>query len=625
MSGYTPTVEDLAWLAENQPDHFSSATQTLRSLGNAVAQGNGAAGQVIQEQTVAAHYRDFLQNGGQALDESPVPVGTEEVSPGHDPDFGSACPECESATPCITKVVVKCHDGSNTRVTLQGGNELEETGGKIYFVADHFETGEASFENYLRGTRMLDSASVDVTVAGSCYHDAHLVSWTMGSEDQRIPPATTTGNLAFVPATNPRPTLLNTDVFGDEQAAFEAVAVALDILINRAVMVKEEQFTIMPCCDNSFTFTSVTVPSLRFNGHVTLSPPTLNRRNVGRSEGRQLAREQGMGNNVRQVTEETSWSVDAGLTIVTGNNTKEINLGSYSRSTTRYDSKASLRRQRNKQSTVDRIVDALKGGSKTLAGNLSSERDSGKILQPYFVGPALTLELGTEQVEEQNKPGLKWRLMAGMSIDYSMGIYIDIYEALKRAARRHPAGAALVAFLEDAEEGRDLWVAEYEIVPSLYMDFSLNIGSQTTEDGVGNANLAATYDFMADQLDNVTGHITGALAAIVGGGIHGMFDSLFTDKTVFKYEAQVKTSGGIKVHTKDNKWGYELFHRGAVLEVVSVKKVGTGSGSGNQASTGQTRRASSVQTNTVSGWDVDRSQSNKYRLAESWTGEFTEF
>lgn len=624
MSGYTPTVEDLAWLAENQPDHFSSATQTLRSLGNAVAQGNGAAGQVIQEQTVAAHYRDFLQNGGQALDESPVPVGTEEVSPGHDPDFGSACPECESATPCITKVVVKCHDGSNTRVTLQGGNELEETGGKIYFVADHFETGEASFENYLRGTRMLDSASVDVTVAGSCYHDAHLVSWTMGSEDQRIPPATTTGNIAFVPATNPRPTLLNTDVFGDEQAAFEAVAVALDILINRAVMVKEEQFTIMPCCDNSFTFTSVTVPSLRFNGHVTLCPPTEDNRPVGRREGRQLAREQGMSNNVQQVTEETSWKIDAGLTIVNGNNTKEVSLGSYSRSTTRYDSKASLRRRENSQSTVDRIVNALKGGSKRLAGNLSGEAEQGRVFDSYFIGPALTLELGTEQVEEQGGPGLIWRLMAGLSIDYTMGLHVDIYEALKRAARRHPAGMALVEFLEDAESGRNFVVGDYKVNPMLYLNFSLHIGSQPTEDGVGNANLAATYDFMADQLD-ATGHITGTLAAEAAGGVMGHFDTIFTDKTVFKYLARVRTSGGVKVLTKDNKWGYELFHTGAVLEVVSVKKVSSDRTNEVETSGGETRNSYAVRSEVSGGWEVDRSQSNSYRLAEAWTGEFTEF
>src|SRR5690554_3228580 len=149
---YTPSIEDIAYLAENQPDKFSSPVQTLRSLGRALKHGNDTIGREVQATTVQAHYRHYLERGGQPLTESPIPAEPLDTGSRQDPILGSACVECASQTPCIEKVEIACHSGANPRVTLQGEGELVDTEGKIYFVASRFVTGDASFESFLRGT-----------------------------------------------------------------------------------------------------------------------------------------------------------------------------------------------------------------------------------------------------------------------------------------------------------------------------------------------------------------------------------------------------------------------------------------------------------------------------------------
>ncbi len=536
-----------------------------------------------------------------------------------DTEFGTACVECEALTPCVTEVVVKCHDGGNTRVTLKGENELEETDGTIYFVADQFVSGEASFEAFLKGSTLKDTSVIDVTVGPDCTHGSHTARW---ERDRHAVACSTTTTLNFETHTNPRPTILNVDIFQPTHEAFEVIAIVLDILINRTVMRKETEFTVTGDDGSSFSFKAVTVPQLKFIGAVAISPPTRSVDRLTNSQGRALANEVGMGPRARQVTNESSWAIAANLMVVVGNNTKNINIGNYNRTTRTIDSGPSLRRQRNAQSGFDRFVGAISNAAKTLSGNLSGETRPGRVFNFYAEGPTLVLELGTEQREESNGPGLTWVLTAGLSLEFKVGMRIDIYEALKRAARRHPAGAALVAFLEDAEDGRDLWVASYQLQPSLYLDLSLSIGSAPTEDMSGDANLTAECDLMTGDL-SFDGHITGSITAEAGGGVQGEYDTIFTSPTVFRYEATVSTTGGITIKTECGEWGYQLFHRGAVLRVISVKRISGADQSASQTESGRSR--SNTVTTTTAQWVPDGEQNNTYRLADTWTGSFTPF
>lgn len=616
---YVPTLEDVAVLVDHNPEFFSNPLQARRSLEAAARQSGGNTGDIIEQNTARAHYQDYLSNGGPELAEAPMTA--DASSPGLDLDQGAPVCDCEAPAPCIEEIVVKCHESSNTRVTLKGENELAETGGKIYFVADSFVSGEASFENFLRGIPLKDTAKIDVTISDECTHASHVSQWTDDPGDIQI--AGKTASLDYVVQTNPRPTPLNTDLFEPPHEAFEAAAIALDLMINREIMRKEERFQIIPNAGASVGFTSVTVPQLKFIGSVSVEPPRRSERRVPGSEGRQIMQDLGMGTRPRFEETAVGWKVGAALTIVCGNNTKQINLASSSRqrvSLVRNSTGAS----RSRQSSVSRVIGTVSNATKGLAQRLTNERDESKLTDLYTEGPTLTLELGTEQNEEQGGPGLVWVLTFGLSIDFRFGIVINIYEALKRAARRHPAGAALVAFLEDAERGRNLWVAEYQINPQLFIDFSLGIGSAPTEDLSGDANFNAKLDIVAGTFEP-EGHITGTATAVVGGGISGFFDSIVTDRTVFRYEANVATTGGVTIKAERDRWGYEFFHRGAVLRVISFKRVNTSSSANSERTTGIMRRSSSVETTTTTQWMPDRSQTNSYRLAEAWQGPFTPF
>jgi len=532
------------------------------------------------------------------------------------------CVLCQITNPpCAQTVTIKCH-GGNVRARLTGGNELAKTDGNIYFLADAFDTGDASVSQFFQGTPLIDHAEVEVGLTGTCDHDVHRIDWV---GEQRLVSGGG-GSFPFTVKTDPRSPFLNVDIFENDEHfwAYEAVVIVLDIIINRAVMRREDNFTISPG-GSDLSFTSVAVPQLKFIGTVAISPPTLTRRKLVKSEGRPLAQEVGMGARARQVSDHTGWAMAADLKIVVGTNTKEIRLGSYNKTTRRIDSGPSLRKAANKKSTAEKIMGMISDAAKSLAGSLSGERDEKKLLQPYAEGPTVSVEMGVEQAEEQGGPALTWHITAGLSIDYKMGLRIDIYEALKIAAKKHPAGRALVVFLEDAEKGRDLWVASYQLVPELYIDFSVGIGSKRTEDSTGDANLAARYDVLANELVEIGGHISGMLTAQVGGGIHGYFDTMFTDKTVFKYEATVSTTGGITVETQSQKWGYSFWHNGAALRLISMKRVNTSSDADSEINSGRSRSSYNEQTTTSTEWIPDRDQINTYRLAEGWTGPFNPF
>ncbi len=406
------------------------------------------------------------------------------------------------------------------------------------------------------------------------------------------------------------------------------MAITLDLMMNRAIMVQEQTFSISLDHSHCFSFTSVTVPLLKFIGNVSLMPPRVGRRAIQRIEGSHLGDQLGMGSTPRQVTHETGWQINAALNIVCGNTTKRVDLGSRSSETVTYDSAPSLRRQANANSqrnAVERFMGAITDASKRLAQDLCNERDNSKLLDLYTEGPKLGLELGTEQAEVQGGPGLTWILTGGVSIDFRFGVHVNIYEALKQAARRHPAGAALAEFMEDAEKGRNFLVVEYQINPSLFIDVSVGIGARPTEDTTGTANVAFSYDFETGD-PGINGQITGSLTAVVGGGVSGYFDSFFTDRRVFKYEAIVSTTGGITIKSGgDKQWGYELFHTGAMLRVMGYKKVNAGSVVYEESDGGESRSSRVTQTSQSIEWAEDRENINTYRLAEGYTGEFIPF
>ena len=623
---YTPSIEDIAYLAESQPDKFSSPVQTLRSLGRALKHGNDTIGREIQATTVQAHYRHYLERGGQPLTESPIPAEPLDTGGRQDPILGSACVECASQTPCIGKVEIACHSGANPRVTLQGEGELVDTEGKIYFVASRFVTGEASFENFLHGTPLKDEGTLKITLADDCPHGHHSLNWTQPLSGTPIAPGES--SIDFTLETQPRPTLFNIDMFEPPHLAYEVAAITLDILMNRAIMVKEQPFTVSLDNSGCFSFLAVTVPQLKFIGNVSLMPPNVGRRAIPRAEGAQLRHELGMGSTPRQVTHETGWQVSAALDIVCGNTTKRVDIGSRSQTTTTYDSAPSLRRQANansQRSSVERFMATLTDATKRLAQELCNERDNSKLLDLYTEGPRLGLALGTEQSEVPGGPGLTWRLTAGVSIDFRFGVHVDIYQALKLAARRHPAGAALAEFMEDAEQGRHLGIVEYQITPALFIDVSLGIGARPSSGTTSNANLAFDYDFLTRD-PGISGQISGSLTALAGGGISGYFDSIFTDRRVFKYAANVSTSGGITIKSGGNKqWGYELFHTGAMLQVMGYKKVNVGASADKPENSGFGSSSQNIQSIQNTQWVEDRKNINTYRLAEGYTGEFVPF
>ncbi|MCE8024171.1 hypothetical protein [Billgrantia aerodenitrificans] len=109
---YVPTIEDIAYLAMHQPDKFTSAEQTLRSMSHALRNGNGNVDQTTQV-TVRRHYANYQLNGGQPLTESPIPrtSGSAEED-GPDTEFAATCVQCTQDDGCCIKagsVIDKSH------------------------------------------------------------------------------------------------------------------------------------------------------------------------------------------------------------------------------------------------------------------------------------------------------------------------------------------------------------------------------------------------------------------------------------------------------------------------------------------------------------------------------------
>lgn len=637
---YQPTLEDMAYLVQEQPTAFRQPDRLLSRIQNAMANDDSHPGSAVtQGQVSNSIYSEYVSSGADRLAESPIPQEPADGESRQDPEFGGMCVICASQTPCIEKVEVVCHSGTNNRVVLEGRNELEDTDCKIYFVADKAVAGELSFEGFLSGSTFKDEGTVTIMVADDCPHQMHTLYWT---EELRGTPISSGVKIPFKVETNPRSPLTNIPRLGDYGLAFEAAVIILDIIMNRSIMAKEEQFRISYDSTRDFLFTSVTVPSLKFKGKVSIEPPQVGTEHIPRSEGRLLRRELDMGSNPDTVTNEQRWQIDADMEVACGSTTTEIKVAKYRSETTTYDSSSSRRRQNNalqQGSSIDRFIGALTDSAKNLTKSLSTEHDPNKLVNIFTVGPKLGIEAGTEQAEQQGKPGLTWKLDLGLSLDFAFGVKVDIYLALKRALRRlpfvTPIGAAahtLLTFLEDAEKGRSLLGAvEYQIAPSLYMEIALGAGFKTSDDTTSDEALSGIYDFFENQFEeeSVQGQIEIRLTAKAVGGIMGYFDSIITERYVFRYEAEIVTEGGIRIKTDGGRWGYQLYHKGASLKIKSYKKLNVETGERQSDTGGRTRNRSRssqvVQRITTEEWVEDSKNTNTYPLAEGYAGEFIPF
>lgn len=636
---YQPSIEDIAYLAEHQPENFTNPVYTQRSVRNAI-HTDSSQREVVESTTIQNHYQDFQNNGGQPLTESPIPQEPSDEESRQDPEFGAMCVECASLTPCIEQVEVVCHAGENARVVLQGENELSATGCKIYFVADKFVAGEGTFEDFLAGTQLKDEGQVTIKLAGNCPHDQHTLYWTDELNSTALASGATS-TVDFTVMTRPVPPItLPSALMGlvaqqaDAGLAFKAAVMLLDMLMNRAAMVNEERFRISYDGTNDFHFTTVTLPQLKFDGLVTIAPPTIDTRSVEKREGRMIAAEQSMGSRVRQVTARQGWGIHADLTVVCGAKDTTITVGSSPSETETLDTGPSLRQaenQRQQQNTVERFIGTLTEASQRIAKNLSgTESDGSKLFSFYTRGPELMLGATTEQVEESGGPGTSWEITPGLSLAYECGVQLDIYEALKIAARGTGGGAVLVKFLESVEDGFNLYFAEGQFMPALFMEVGLGVGPQGTEDTLGNHMLRATYNVQANAFEKPEGQVSITLSALVSGGMMGYFDSLFTERTVFKYGVQVATSGSIAIAIENGQWGYQLSHAGAMLTVQGYKKAdGDTVESRNPGADGRSRQSQHsssqvVETDDGTHWQADGT-ANSYRLADSWTGSFHPF
>ena len=120
MTSYTPTLEDIAYLAETQPESFSSIIQTKRSIANAFkGGGTDGVGSSTESLTARNHYNDYLKNGGKPLSKSPIPPAADADGDGiMDPEFAAACPECEANEPCCV-ISGEIMDASDTSRKLE--------------------------------------------------------------------------------------------------------------------------------------------------------------------------------------------------------------------------------------------------------------------------------------------------------------------------------------------------------------------------------------------------------------------------------------------------------------------------------------------------------------------------
>ncbi|WP_299684129.1 hypothetical protein [uncultured Tateyamaria sp.] len=111
MNDYRPTLDDIETLVTNQPDKFSSALQTRRSIANARRQGP-----VVEDITAQAQYGDYISKGG-------TPIGPNGEMPStapaaSDQEFGGACAVCAAAGGCCIKgITFHCAHAQN-RMTL---------------------------------------------------------------------------------------------------------------------------------------------------------------------------------------------------------------------------------------------------------------------------------------------------------------------------------------------------------------------------------------------------------------------------------------------------------------------------------------------------------------------------
>jgi len=109
MTGiYKPTLEDIAYLANEHPEKFKNANETLRSIEN-VMNHDPVVRASTEDATIINQYEDYLKRGGEHLSDSPIPKEVEADSDIiQDKELSSPNCDCKPLSSCcIESVMVK--------------------------------------------------------------------------------------------------------------------------------------------------------------------------------------------------------------------------------------------------------------------------------------------------------------------------------------------------------------------------------------------------------------------------------------------------------------------------------------------------------------------------------------
>lgn len=120
MGNYSPTAEDLLFIAENNPEKFSSGARTLSELQNTLRNHGGRDGvsQTLREAVVKREYGDYLSKGNPPLQRSPIPPSSDADGDGvMDAEFAAYCPSCKAGESCcMTAGSITDADDSSRKV-----------------------------------------------------------------------------------------------------------------------------------------------------------------------------------------------------------------------------------------------------------------------------------------------------------------------------------------------------------------------------------------------------------------------------------------------------------------------------------------------------------------------------
>ncbi|WP_075179635.1 hypothetical protein [Neptunomonas phycophila] len=133
MTGiYKPTLEDIAYLANEHPEKFKNANETLRSIEN-VMNHDPVVRASTEDATIINQYEDYLKRGGEHLSDSPIPkeASVESDVPAMDAGFSNTACGCKSNAPCcVTKLTIGC-EHKKIRLILPEPKKEDAEGKKL--------------------------------------------------------------------------------------------------------------------------------------------------------------------------------------------------------------------------------------------------------------------------------------------------------------------------------------------------------------------------------------------------------------------------------------------------------------------------------------------------------------